>query len=107
GGTSKYHGTAYEFLRNGAMDAHSFNEDPGGKFLVQNNFGAAVGGPLVGKKTFFFANYEGLRKVKAVTSIGTVPTAEEAAGDFSGSGVNIFSKRTRTTTRQRRSASRI
>jgi hypothetical protein len=90
GGTSKYHGTAYEFLRNGAMDAHSFNEDPGGKFLVQNNFGAAVGGPLAGKKTFFFANYEGLRKVRAVTSIGTVPTEEEAAGDFSGSGVNIF-----------------
>jgi hypothetical protein len=89
-GTSKYHGTAYEFLRNGAMDAHSFNEDPGGKFLVQNNFGAAIGGPLASKKTFFFANYEGLRKVKAVTSIGTVPTAEEAAGDFSGSGVNIF-----------------
>jgi Carboxypeptidase regulatory-like domain len=89
-GTSQYHGTAYEFLRNGAMDAHSFNEDPGGKFLVQNSFGAAVGGPLAGKKTFFFANYEGLRRVKAVTSIATVPTEQEAQGDFSGSGVNIF-----------------
>ncbi len=89
-GTSKFHGTAYEFLRNGALDAHSFNEDPGGKFLVQNNFGAALGGPLLGKKTFFFANYEGLRSVKAVTAIATVPTDQEAAGDFSGSGVNIF-----------------
>src|SRR5882762_2360117 len=89
-GTARYHGTVYEFHRTGAMDAHSFNEDPGGKFLVQNNFGAAIGGPLAGKKTFFFANYEGLRKVRAVTSIGTVPTGEEAAGDFSGSGVNIF-----------------
>ncbi|MGC4049783.1 MAG: carboxypeptidase regulatory-like domain-containing protein [Paludibaculum sp.] len=89
-GTSKFHGTAYEFLRNGAMDAHSFNEDPGGKFLVQNNFGAALGGPLVGSKTFFFANYEGLRRVKTVTSIGTVPMEEEANGDFSGAGVDIF-----------------
>ncbi|MGJ5815289.1 carboxypeptidase regulatory-like domain-containing protein [Paludibaculum fermentans] len=89
-GTSKYHGTAYEFLRNGAMDAHSFNEDPGGKFLVQNNFGAALGGPLIGSKTFFFANYEALRRVKAVTSIGTVPMEEEANGDFSGAGVDIY-----------------
>ena len=89
-GTSKFHGTAYEFLRNGALDAHSFNEDPGGKFLVQNNFGAALGGPLPGNKTFFFANYEGLRSVRAVTAIATVPTDQEAAGDFSGSGVNIF-----------------
>lgn len=53
-GTSQLHGTAYEYLRNGAMDAHSFNEMPGGKFLVQNNFGAALGGPLPGGKTFYF-----------------------------------------------------
>ena len=89
-GTSQVHGTAYEFLRNGAMDAHSFNEMPGGKFLVQNNFGAAIGGPFPGKKTFYFANYESLHKVKADTSTETVPTDEEATGDFSGSGVNIF-----------------
>lgn len=89
-GTSQLHGTAYEYLRNGAMDAHSFNEMPGGKFLVQNNFGAALGGPLPGKKTFYFANYEGLRRVKTDTMIDTVPTAAEASGDFSQSGVNIY-----------------
>ena len=90
GGTSKVHGTVYEFLRNGAMDAHSFNEMPGGKFLVQNNFGAAVGGPFPGKKTFYFANYESLHRIKADTSTETVPTDAEAVGDFSGSGVKIF-----------------
>jgi hypothetical protein len=90
GGTTSYHGTAYEFLRNGSLDAHSFNEMPGGKFLVQNDFGAALGGPLIGKKTFFFANYERLQKTKADTSVATVPTADEAGGDFSQSGVNIF-----------------
>ena len=52
GGTSRYHGAAYEYLRNGSMDAHSFNEMPGGKFFVQNDFGASLSGPLVGKRRF-------------------------------------------------------
>src|SRR5205085_1524497 len=89
-GTSAFHGTAYEYLRNGALDASSFNEMEGGRFLVQNNFGAALGGPVYGKKTFFFANYEGLRKVRAHTMIDTVPTPEEVSGDFSAAGVSIF-----------------
>src|SRR4051812_29247682 len=46
GGTAQIHGTAYEFLRNGAMDAQTFGEMAGGKFPVQNNFGAALGGPF-------------------------------------------------------------
>jgi hypothetical protein len=102
-GAADFHGTAYEFLRNGALDSRSFNEAPGGRFLVQNNFGAALGGPLAGKKTFFSANYEALRNVRAVTAVGTVPTEQEAAGD---SGVSIFNpfsqranpRRTRTPT---------
>jgi hypothetical protein len=89
-GSSKLHGTAYEFLRNNAMDARSFNEMEGASHLAQNNFGASLGGPLPGGKTFFFANYEGLRKRKAMSMIDTVPTAEEAAGDFAGAGVDIF-----------------
>src|SRR6202049_1560554 len=62
GGSSQYHGTVYEFLRNGAMDASSFGS-MGNNHLVQNNFGASFGGPLLGrdKKTFFFLSYEGLR----------------------------------------------
>ncbi len=61
-GTNQYHGTVYEFLRNGAMDASTF-ASMGNNHLVQNNFGASFGGPLLGrgKKTFFFLNYEGLR----------------------------------------------
>ena len=88
-GSSQFHGTAYEFLRNNAMDARNFNEMEGASHLVQNNFGASLGGPLKGK-TFFFLNYEGLRKSKAEAMVDTVPTADEAAGDFSQSGVDIF-----------------
>jgi hypothetical protein len=90
-GSSHLHGTAYEYLRNGALDAHSFNQMGGSNFLVQNNFGASLGGPIPhAGKTFFFLNYEGLRHVQTDTMTDTVPTAEEDAGDFSQSGVNIY-----------------
>jgi len=90
-GSSHFHGTAYEFLRNGALDAHSFNQMGTSNFLVQNNFGAALGGPLWRSgKTFIFANYEALRHVELMTMVDTVPTAAEDSGDFSQSGVNIY-----------------
>ena len=53
-GSSQFHGTVYEFLRNGAMDATTFGS-MGNNHLVQNNFGASFGGPLIKKNTFFFA----------------------------------------------------
>jgi hypothetical protein len=88
-GTSQFHGTVYEFLRNGAMDASTF-ESMGNNHLVQNNFGASFGGPLFGKKTFFFVNYEGLRLAQADAQILTVPTTDEVKGDFSMSSVKIY-----------------
>jgi hypothetical protein len=96
-GSSHFHGTAYEFLRNGAMDARSFNEMEGMNFLVQNNFGASIGGPVkLAKKTYFFTNYEGLRHVENMVMVDTVPTAAEASGDFSQSGVDIYDPATTT-----------
>jgi hypothetical protein len=90
-GTNAYHGTAYEFLRNGALDATTF-ESMGNNHLVQNNYGASFGGPLLGKskKTFFFLNYEGLRLAQADAQILTVPTAAEIGGDFSMSSTPIY-----------------
>src|SRR5713101_2983889 len=88
-GSSQFHGTAYEFLRNGAMDASTF-ESMGNNHLVQNNFGASFGGPLLKKNTFFFVNYEGLRLSQADAQILTVPTPEEIQGDFSMSDVKIY-----------------
>jgi len=90
-GTNHYHGTVYEFLRNGAMDASPF-ASMGNNHLVQNNFGASFGGPLLGKdrKTFFFLNYEGLRLARADAQTLTVPTPAEITGDFSMSNVIIY-----------------
>src|SRR5712672_703010 len=91
GGTNQYHGTAYEFLRNGAMDATTFGS-MGNNHLVQNNFGASFGGPLLGrdKKTFFFLNYEGLRLAQADAQTLTVPTTDEIKGNFSMSKAKIY-----------------
>src|SRR5882724_6760631 len=88
-GSSQYHGTVYEFLRNGALDATTF-ASMGNNHLVQNNFGGSFGGPLRGKSTFIFVNYEGLRLSQADAQILTVPTADEVKGDFSTSSVKIY-----------------
>jgi hypothetical protein len=90
-GTNQYHGTVYEFLRNGAMDASPFAA-MGNNHLVQNNYGASFGGPLLGRsrKTFFFVNYEGLRLSQADAQTLTVPTQAEISGDFSMSNVKIY-----------------
>jgi hypothetical protein len=90
-GSSRFHGTVYEYLRNGAMDASTF-ASMGNNHLVQNNFGASFGGPLLGKskKTFFFVNYEGLRLAQANAQILTVPSQAEIQGDFSQSKAKIY-----------------
>ncbi|HXR33215.1 MAG TPA: carboxypeptidase regulatory-like domain-containing protein [Verrucomicrobiae bacterium] len=88
-GSSQFHGTLYEFLRNGAFDASTFGS-MGNNHLVQNNYGASVGGPLIRKNTFFFVNYEGLRLAQADAQTLTVPTPGEIQGDFSMSNVKIY-----------------
>jgi carboxypeptidase family protein len=89
-GSNAFHGTAYDFLRNAAMDAYSFGAMGSSKFLVQNNFGGSLGGPFVHNKTFFFLNYEGYRHSQADSMTMTVPTPEEIAGNFQNSGVTIY-----------------
>jgi hypothetical protein len=89
-GASQLHGTVYEFLRNNVFDARTFNEANGMNHLVQNNYGGSLGGPVYGKKTFFFVNYEAFRMREAMTMTDTVPSAMEAMGDFSGNSTLIY-----------------
>jgi hypothetical protein len=84
-GTNQFHGTAWEFLRNDALDAANFFENSGGLQkgeYRQNQFGAAVGGPIRKDKTFFFADYEGTRIRQAETFTETVPTQLERSSGF-------------------------
>ena len=106
-GTNQIHGSAFEFLRNSAMDARSFFNTKGTTFppFRFNQFGFSIGGPIVipkvydgRNKTFFFADYEGYRR-NIVNSLNTsVPTLAMRDGDFSGSGVNIYDPLTNVTT---------
>jgi len=85
-GTNGFHGTVFEFLRNNALNARNFFAPPGQAkpVLRQNQFGAAVGGPLRHDKTFFFVDWQGTRVRTAAVRTSAVPTPEMRAGDLRG-----------------------
>jgi hypothetical protein len=100
-GSNILHGTAFEYLRNDAFDARNFfvrkvSQSDGSLVkdpkppLDRHQFGAAVGGPFVipglydgHNRTFFFADYAGLKETRGQVFVNTVPTAATRAGDFS------------------------
>ncbi len=88
-GTNRFHGSAFEFLRNSAMDARNyFNRavDPNTGLATRktafrnNNFGASVGGPIVKDRTFFFGAYEAQRERVGSDFTFLVPTQAQIAG---------------------------
>src|SRR5229473_4486895 len=86
-GSNEYHGEAFEFFRNNALDARNFFNPiltSGGAANTQapfkrNEFGAAFGGPVVKNKVFFFLAYEGLRQHQSLTVNSTVPSQNQRA----------------------------
>jgi hypothetical protein len=62
GGTNNWHGTLYDYLRNDKLDAVNLLQAKGAHVLRQNQFGAAIGGPLQKDKAFIYVNYEGQRR---------------------------------------------
>ena len=81
-GTNRFHGSVYEFLRNTDLNATGFfkpvrNQKP---ILIQNQFGATFGGPIIKDKTFFFLDYEGYRRITSSLVFATVPTAAQREG---------------------------
>src|SRR5215471_4047745 len=95
-GTNELHGALYEFLRNEKLDARNFF---GAKrdLLKRNQFGVSAGGPIYLPKiydgrnrTFFFANYEGMRERQGNVMSRTSPTADMLNGDFSAVANTIY-----------------
>jgi hypothetical protein len=75
-GANDLHGTAYEYMRNSALDAMNYFDIKGKKpSFKRNNFGGSIGGPIKKDKAFFFFNYEGLRAGTGLTSRAVVPTS--------------------------------
>jgi hypothetical protein len=83
-GTNSFHGSAWEFLRNTKLNAVGFFKPSSGvkPVLVQNQFGASLGGPVLKDKTFFFVDYEGLRRVERNLQFATIATPEQRQGRF-------------------------
>jgi hypothetical protein len=75
-GTNQFHGTLFDYFRNGALDANNWFADTAGLSKPQekqNDFGGTLGGAIVRDKTFFFFSYEGLRLRLPQTVLTTVP----------------------------------
>ncbi len=83
-GTNEFHGTVYEYLRNTSLNAVGFFKPTRGvkPVLIQNQFGGTIGGPIKRDKTFFFADYEGFRRIIRTLQFGTVPTAAQRNGQL-------------------------
>ncbi len=74
-GTNKFHGTAYFFDRDKVFDARNYFDGPVIPSFRRVQFGAAAGGPLIKNKTFFFADYEGIRQNQPISTNINVPNA--------------------------------
>ncbi len=91
-GTNDFHGSLFEYHHNQHLRARDFflpPEKDKGKFIY-NQFGGALGGPIVRDKLFFFASYEGTRDRENVNQIESVPTEPLRRGDLSASVNPIY-----------------
>lgn len=97
-GANRFHGSAFEFVRNNIFDAKNFFVAPTAPTppFKQNQFGASIGGPIQKDKTFFFADYEGVRIRMSQTQLFSVPAAAERAGNFTGTGITVNNPATGT-----------
>jgi hypothetical protein len=83
GGTNQFHGSLYEFIQNDHANAINYFALTR-PLLVQNQYGASIGGPILHNKLFFFAAYEGIHERDEIVSSAVVPTAQQRAGNFAG-----------------------
>ena len=97
-GTNSFRGAVSHFLRNDVFKARNpftqFQKIPGTDRYIPvthwNQFGGALGGPLLKNAVFFFGDYQGTRRLTGGSALLRVPSAAERQGDLSGLGVDIF-----------------
>ena len=90
-GTNGFHGSVYEFLRNSALDARNFFDGATVPPFKRNQFGGAIGGPIIKNRTFFFVDYEGIRQAKGITAVTTVPSVDARNGILANAGPPLAS----------------
>ncbi len=78
-GSNQFHGSAYEFFRNSALDARNYFDQAAIPPFQRNDFGLAAGGPVLKDKLFAFANYEGYRQHLGLSDVTFVPDAAARA----------------------------
>ncbi|MBL8227965.1 MAG: TonB-dependent receptor [Bryobacterales bacterium] len=87
GGSNDFHGSAFEFLRNNALDANSWANNRSGlrrPVFQRHQMGGTFSGPIwKSKRLYFFTAYEGRREGNPGTNVSNVPTAQQRSGDFS------------------------
>ena len=87
GGSDRFHGSAYEYLQNTALNANNYTFGANTKTPVIHfdEFGGTIGGPIIRQKFFFFFNYDHIiNNGGTAASFYTVPTAAELSGNFAG-----------------------
>jgi Carboxypeptidase regulatory-like domain/TonB-dependent Receptor Plug Domain len=95
-GTNQFHGAAFEYFRNDALDARNVFSPTKTK-LRYNDFGYDVGGPIIRNKVFFFVGEEWKRlRQDAAPARETLPTLAELNGNFAGTGQTIYQPGTKT-----------
>ena len=92
-GTNEFHGSAYEFLRNSALDAKNYFESASASKAPfrRNQFGGDVGGPIIPNRTFFFVDYEGIRQAKGIANVNFVPSPAARLGNIHDANGNPIS----------------
>jgi hypothetical protein len=89
-GTNKFHGSGWWYGQRSNFDARDFFNSGDKPDHVRDQYGFAVGGPLVKNRTFFFGDFEKIRQSDPVNIEAVVPTDLERSGNFSESGTPIF-----------------
>ena len=88
-GTNDFHGSAYYFHRNSAVDARNFFDGPKIAPFRRHQYGGAIGGPIRKDKTFFFTNYEALTEAKGLSFSSDTLSPNARNGILTSGTVNI------------------